>query len=45
MATDTINLQDEGGMHECNCKCKGTKTIREDKIGIGPQVGGLVTSP
>ena len=32
MATDTINLLDEGGMQGCNCKCKGTKSIRN----LGP---------
>ena len=28
MATDTINLPDEGGMQGCNCKCKGTGSIQ-----------------
>ena len=28
MATDTINLPDEGGMQGCNCKCKGTENIQ-----------------
>ena len=30
MATDTINLQDEGGMRTCNCKCKGTESIKKN---------------
>ena len=28
MATDNINLLDEGGMQGCNCKCKGTESIQ-----------------
>ena len=32
MATDTINLLDEGGMQGCNCKCKGTESIQN----LGP---------
>ena len=28
MATDTLNLPDEGGMQGCKCKCKGTKSIQ-----------------
>ena len=28
MATDTINLPNEGGMQGCNCKCKGTESIQ-----------------
>ena len=28
MATDTINLPDEGGMQGCNCKCKSTESIQ-----------------
>ena len=28
MATNTINVLDEGGMQGCNCKCKGTKSIQ-----------------
>ena len=27
MATNTVNLLDEGGMQVCNCKCKGTGSI------------------
>ena len=28
MATETINLLDEGGMQECNCNYKGTESIQ-----------------
>ena len=28
MATDTINMPDEGGMQGCNCKCEGTESIQ-----------------
>ena len=28
MATDTINMPDEGGRHGCDCKCKGTESIQ-----------------
>ena len=28
MATNTINLLDEGGVQGCNCKCKGTESIQ-----------------
>ena len=28
MATDTINLLDEGGIQGCSCKLKGTESIQ-----------------
>ena len=29
MASDTINVPDAGGMHGCNRKCKGTKSLQK----------------